>query len=165
MIDDEDQEAIEQGGPLAQIIEQAGVALDRRIATTRGSFLQGIGELLAGHFGPQAERALSGRMSSSEREIMNERLAEMRERLNRIRAEMRRRREAAEATPQGGRYGGFTAREVMGFSEDTELTAELISKRRKALAKIYHPDVPDAQGSPEAMQRINEAADELLGEL
>ncbi|HZJ67682.1 MAG TPA: J domain-containing protein [Kofleriaceae bacterium] len=52
------------------------------------------------------------------------------------------------------------ARTLLGFSPTQALTEQAISERRKALARVYHPDKPG--GSTEKMQRINAAADLLI---
>lgn len=54
------------------------------------------------------------------------------------------------------------ARMVMQFGPAEPLTSEKISKQRRALAALCHPD---AGGSTEAMARLNQAADLLLGQL
>lgn len=51
------------------------------------------------------------------------------------------------------------ARAVMHFGQGENLTKERITKQRRALASICHPD---KGGSTEAMQRLNRAADLLL---
>jgi len=48
---------------------------------------------------------------------------------------------------------------VLGFDPTETLTLEDVGERRRALARIFHPDRP--KGSVERMQRINNAADEL----
>lgn len=53
-------------------------------------------------------------------------------------------------------------RVVLGIPPSAPLTKELIKEKKRQLAKIYHPD---AQGNPEAMRRVNKAADELLAML
>jgi curved DNA-binding protein CbpA len=55
------------------------------------------------------------------------------------------------------------AKQVLNFEAGEALTAAAVNKRRRELARIYHPDRPN--GSKEAMQRINEAADDLLANL
>jgi hypothetical protein len=54
------------------------------------------------------------------------------------------------------------ARVVLGFPPDLKLTDAMIKERRRRLAAIMHPD---ANGSKETMQRINDAATALLAEL
>jgi hypothetical protein len=51
-------------------------------------------------------------------------------------------------------------RVVLGFPPDMTLTEELIKKRKRELARIYHPD--GGQGNTEAMSRLNWASDLLL---
>lgn len=53
-------------------------------------------------------------------------------------------------------------RNVLGFGPHVKLTVEVIKERRKELAKLFHPD---HSGSPEAMRKVNAAADALLGKL
>jgi hypothetical protein len=65
--------------------------------------------------------------------------------------------------PDPVRQGLVKARQVLNFEPNEALTAEAINKRRRELARVYHPDRPN--GSKEAMQRINEAADDLLANL
>lgn len=55
------------------------------------------------------------------------------------------------------------AREILGFEPDDKLTEDAIKTRYRALAKIYHPDVPT--GSLKQMQRVNAAAELLTAEL
>ena len=55
------------------------------------------------------------------------------------------------------------AREILGFEPGEPLTAERVHKRKQALAKVFHPDLPS--GSAEQMRRINTAADALLAKL
>lgn len=50
-------------------------------------------------------------------------------------------------------------RVVMGFAPDLKLTPELVKKRRKELARLFHTD---KGGSMEAMKRLNIAAEALL---
>ena len=55
------------------------------------------------------------------------------------------------------------ARIVLGFEPNETLTKDMIDKRKKALARVFHPDM---QGGSEAhMKRINQAADVLLAKL
>jgi hypothetical protein len=51
------------------------------------------------------------------------------------------------------------AKDVLGFGKDVKLTRAMIKERQRALAKLMHEDVG---GSTRAMQRINEAVNELL---
>lgn len=53
------------------------------------------------------------------------------------------------------------ARMVMHFGPTESLSKDKISKQRRALAAICHPD---RGGSTEAMQKLNRAADLLLAE-
>lgn len=53
----------------------------------------------------------------------------------------------------------FIARTIMHFEPTEILTRDLITKRRRALAELCHPD---KGGNPEAMIKINQAADILL---
>jgi len=53
-------------------------------------------------------------------------------------------------------------REVLHFGPDEALTIEKIKTRKRDLASLCHPD---KNGSVEAMQKINEAADLLLKEV
>lgn len=55
------------------------------------------------------------------------------------------------------------ARRVMGFEPTDVLTKEIVGKRKQALAKVFHPDLPS--GSAEQMKRINQAADLILAKL
>lgn len=55
------------------------------------------------------------------------------------------------------------ARSILNFGSDEKLTADLVRKRKKILAGLFHPDRPG--GSKEAMQRINSAADRLIRSL
>jgi hypothetical protein len=54
------------------------------------------------------------------------------------------------------------ARKVMGFAQGQKLTEDIVKDRKKALARKHHPD---HGGSLDKMQRINAAADVLLGSL
>ena len=51
------------------------------------------------------------------------------------------------------------ARQVLGFPDGMPLTPEMVSQRRKELARKHHPD---RGGSLEKMQAVNSAADLLL---
>lgn len=55
------------------------------------------------------------------------------------------------------------ARITLGLSATGPLNERAIGERRKALARIYHPDRPG--GSTAQMQKINEAADLLIAHL
>jgi hypothetical protein len=55
----------------------------------------------------------------------------------------------------------LTARAIMHFGPTETLTKERITKQRRTLASICHPD---KGGSTEAMQRLNHAADLLLAQ-
>lgn len=55
------------------------------------------------------------------------------------------------------------ARAVLGFDGDEKLTAERIRDRKKALARVYHPDM--SGGSKGQMQRVLAAADLLLAKM
>ncbi len=55
------------------------------------------------------------------------------------------------------------ARVVLGFEPTEPLTKDKISDRKKALARVFHPDL--AGGSEAHMKRINQAADVLLAKL
>lgn len=55
------------------------------------------------------------------------------------------------------------ARRILGFDPTQKLTPELIAARKKALARLFHPDVEG--GSVDAMARVNNAADVLLAKL
>jgi len=50
-------------------------------------------------------------------------------------------------------------RDVLGFGKDVKLTREIIKKRQRDLARMWHSDTG---GSDKAMQRLNAATDELL---
>jgi hypothetical protein len=51
---------------------------------------------------------------------------------------------------------------VLGFPPGVQLTKDMVKKRKRALAALYHPD---QGGSTESMQRLNAAAEALLREL
>jgi hypothetical protein len=51
------------------------------------------------------------------------------------------------------------ARAILHFGPREQLTKEIVTKRRRALATVCHPD---KGGSSEAMVRLNQAADLLL---
>jgi hypothetical protein len=53
-------------------------------------------------------------------------------------------------------------RTVLGFRDDDPLTKKVVKERQRALAELFHPD---KGGSVAAMQRINEAVQELLREV
>ena len=53
-------------------------------------------------------------------------------------------------------------REILHFGPDEQLTVDAIKQRKRALASMVHPD---KNGSTEAMQAINEAADLLTKEV
>lgn len=55
------------------------------------------------------------------------------------------------------------ARIVMGFEATEPLTRDKVSDRKKALARVFHPDL--AGGNEAHMKRINQAADVLLAKL
>lgn len=55
------------------------------------------------------------------------------------------------------------ARRVLGFEPADKLTKEIVHKRKQALARVFHPDMPG--GSEAAMKRVNQAADTLLAKL
>ena len=78
--------------------------------------------------------------------------------------------------PQGARSGRpppppprpppdptLRAREILGFEASERLTAEMVQKRRQALARVFHPDM--AGGSTAQMTKVNQAADLLLAKL
>lgn len=58
----------------------------------------------------------------------------------------------------------LAARAHLHFSADEPLTVEIIKARRKVLARLAHPDVT-ANGSNEAMAKINKATEILLASL
>lgn len=53
-------------------------------------------------------------------------------------------------------------RTVLGFRDDEPLTKRAVKERQRALAELFHPD---RGGSVAAMQRVNEAAQELIKEI
>lgn len=53
-------------------------------------------------------------------------------------------------------------RQIMHFSPNETLTADLVRKRQRQLARLAHPDTG---GSEEAMRRINDAAGRLISQL
>jgi hypothetical protein len=53
-------------------------------------------------------------------------------------------------------------RVVLGFSPTESLSASIIKKRRRELARLFHTDVG---GNPESMRRLNQAADALLAQV
>lgn len=53
-------------------------------------------------------------------------------------------------------------RDVLGFSPDVKITPQIIKERQRELARAFHPD---KGGSVKAMQRVNDAAKELLASL
>ena len=55
------------------------------------------------------------------------------------------------------------AREILGFEPQERLTVELVQARKKALARVFHPDM--AGGSEARMKLVNTAADALLAKL
>lgn len=55
------------------------------------------------------------------------------------------------------------ARITLGFEEHERITAEMVKERKRALARVFHPDT--GKGSVAHMQRINQAADVLLAGL
>jgi hypothetical protein len=57
----------------------------------------------------------------------------------------------------------LVARELLGFEPTEPLTVERVQKRKQALARVFHPDLPG--GSENQMKRINQAADLLLSKL
>ena len=54
----------------------------------------------------------------------------------------------------------LAARRVLGFGPNDRLSPEMVKKRRAELARKHHPD---RGGSTDAMAKINDAADVLLG--
>jgi len=66
----------------------------------------------------------------------------------------------APPTPAAAPKPRITAREVLHFNPKEVLTEEKIKARRKALAKILHPDKTKEDAA--AMSRINQATDILL---
>jgi hypothetical protein len=64
--------------------------------------------------------------------------------------------------PPPPRRNGQAARQVLGFPADLKLTPEIVKARKRKLAELFHPD---KGGSPDAMRRVNQAADELLANL
>lgn len=67
------------------------------------------------------------------------------------------------AAPPGVQQGpAENPRSVLGFAPGAKLTADLIKTRKRDLAKLFHPD---RGGSPDAMRRVNAAADVLLKEV
>jgi len=57
----------------------------------------------------------------------------------------------------------LAAREVLGFEPTEKLTRERVQERKKALARVFHPDMPG--GSKAAMQRVLTSADALLAKI
>ena len=53
-------------------------------------------------------------------------------------------------------------RVILGFGPEQKLTIQIVKDRKRKLAEMYHPD---KGGSPEAMQRVNVAADVLIAAL
>ena len=66
------------------------------------------------------------------------------------------------AAPRRPRSPIPTARTIMHFGADEPLTKEKISKRRRELAAICHPD---KGGSTRAMAQLNRAAELLIASL
>lgn len=165
----EEEEDEEDGGALARIGRQAGEMLDDRLAGTSAGFLRGIGEFLGSVAGRRAEVALEDRINGMSREDVEAYLAQVRQRVHNIRrrlAQERAQREQSGQRPQAKTGSdGLTAREILGFSEDAQLTREMVQKRRRELAKVFHPDKNPGSGSPAQMQRVNAAAKEILAEL
>lgn len=62
--------------------------------------------------------------------------------------------------PPDPRAQELRAREILGFEPDAPLTAALIKDRKRALAKLFHPDT--GTGSKARMQSVLAAADLLL---
>lgn len=52
---------------------------------------------------------------------------------------------------------------ILGFEPAEILTIERVQDRKKALAKVFHPDLHG--GSEAQMKRVNAAADVLLAKL
>lgn len=55
------------------------------------------------------------------------------------------------------------AREVLGFEPGEKLTVERVQDRKRALARVFHPDM--AGGSKAQMQKVLAAADALLAKI
>lgn len=55
------------------------------------------------------------------------------------------------------------ARQILGFQPGDSLDKDTVKKRQRALAQVYHPDMPG--GSTAQMQKVNSAADVLLANL
>jgi hypothetical protein len=55
------------------------------------------------------------------------------------------------------------ARTTLGFEPDEKLTVDQVKERKRALARVYHPDL--GNGSVKQMQRVNAAADLLIAKL
>ena len=55
------------------------------------------------------------------------------------------------------------AREILGFQPGDRLDKDTVKKRQRALASVYHPDLPG--GSTEQMKKVNEAVGVLLANL
>lgn len=55
------------------------------------------------------------------------------------------------------------AREILGFEPGERLTVEMIQDRKRALARVFHPDMQG--GSKVQMQRVLDAASVLLDKL
>jgi len=68
----------------------------------------------------------------------------------------------AEVDPEIARARA-AARQVMGFSPSDILTEELIARRKRQLARRYHPDRQG--GSVRKMAEVNNAADILVASL
>lgn len=64
--------------------------------------------------------------------------------------------QAAASRPQPAK---IDPRIILGFGPNDVLTKDIIKARQRFLAAEYHPD---KGGSTEAMQRVNDAAEELL---
>ena len=57
---------------------------------------------------------------------------------------------------------GIDPHTVLGFAPNARLTPEIVKKRRRELARIFHSD---QGGNEEAMRRVNMAVDLLLSQL
>lgn len=148
------------------LLSSALGSIDRAISRSRDPLVMNLGKFVSG--------VLSGRPHTLTPEENQRVEAELRRRFDQLHARAQQQQRSSQSQQRQQRPPPpppsspprdpeVEARMVMGFAPKQELTKEIVQKRKQALAKVFHPDLPG--GSTEAMAKVNNAADLILAKL
>lgn len=137
---------------------EAGILgyIDRAISRSRDPAVAALGKIVSGAL----RQAQQGHPPS---------IAELQEQLRRLRQQQQSQQRPPGAPPPPRPSSPppidpeIEARRILGFEPADRLTREMVVERKRALAKVFHPDL--STGSVEQMKRVNLAADVLLAKL